>query len=114
MADRGAWKSAKDMARFLRFNLFETTFMMCCAPYAKPSDTLKDLRVDDLPPCYSAVLIAAGLQRVGARTVYWKEGENEPGVIIATKDAKCQVAPPGAVSRTPVFQGKKFPGGNLS
>jgi UDP-2,3-diacylglucosamine pyrophosphatase LpxH len=61
--------------------------------YATPSQALKGLRVENLQPCYSAVLIATGPQRTEARTVYWKADENEPGVVIATKDAKCQVAP---------------------
>lgn len=33
-------------------------------------------------PCYSAVLVVAGSQRVEARTVYWKADENEPGAFI--------------------------------
>lgn len=81
----GAFQRVIDEPNFLR--------LAAKKGYPKPSEALKGLRVEDLMPCYSAVLIAAGPQRAEARTVYWKADETEPGVFIATKDAKCQVAP---------------------
>lgn len=42
MADRGAWKSVKDMARFVRFNLFETSLSQKCSVLAKQDDSSSD------------------------------------------------------------------------
>jgi len=80
----GAFQRVIDEQNFLR--------LAAKKGYAKPSEALKGLRVENLVPCYSAVLIASDPQRAEARTVYWKADENEPGVFIATKDASCQVA----------------------
>lgn len=81
----GAFQRVIDEPNFLRLSMKKG--------YRTPSDALKGLRVEDLMPCYSAVLIAPGPQRTEARTVYWKAEENESGAFIATKDARCQVAP---------------------
>lgn len=54
-----------------------------------PQSGLKTLTVDDLPPCYTAVIVEYKNNFPEAETLRWHMPENKAGKFISTADSRC-------------------------
>jgi UDP-2,3-diacylglucosamine pyrophosphatase LpxH len=77
----GAFQRVIDEKNFLR--------LATKAGHPTPQAALKALRVDQLRPCYSAVIIAGGVEVPSASTVSWNMPENGTGEFVATDSESC-------------------------
>lgn len=77
----GAFQRVVDEAAFLR---------RANARGWKPERALRELSVDDLAPCYTAVFAVAGAAQPEAMTVRWHQAESGAGRFVSVDDALCR------------------------
>ncbi len=55
------------------------------------SDALRKIKLEDLPPCYDAVLVTYSLSGVPvSKTWRWHQEEGGPGTLVETGDNRCK------------------------
>jgi len=77
----GAFQRVVDEAGFLR---------RAHARGWTPERALRELSLDELAPCYTAVVAVAGTGQPDAMTVRWHQPEDAPGRFVDVEDAACR------------------------
>ena len=55
-----------------------------------PSEALRKIKLEDLPPCYSAVLVTYSPSGIPeSKTWRWHQEEGGPGVLVEPGDSRC-------------------------
>jgi hypothetical protein len=71
----------------------ETYLKIVQAKTMSPSEGLSALEPEDLPPCYTAVLVTYKSTIPEIATMRWYMAENGTGMFLNTNDARCYQVP---------------------